>query len=311
MRETILFVDDDPVILKFYKDYFEREFQVDTALSGAAALERIQRGEPIAVLVSDMKMPGMNGIELLLKVKEVSPDTVRLMLSADTERPTTMEAINRSHIYQFLDKPCAPEMMQLALEAALKQYQMTIAERELLEKTLSGSIKMLTEILSVIDPHAFGQGQKVREYVQVIAVKLRCPDIWELEVAAMLSGLGYVTIPPYTLQRLHSGADLSPAEQNMLDRLPEFGRKLLSHIPRLEKVAELVHLQHKNFDGSGFPANELRGEYIPLGARILRLLVDMVQFESEGLTKAEALAKLQERSGIYDARVSMLPASVS
>lgn len=303
MSEKVLFVDDDPVILDFYRDYLERQFEIETALSGTEALELLRNRGPYAVLVADMKMPEMNGIELLTEARRVAPDMVRLMLTADAERETAVDAINRGHIFQFLGKPCAPEMLVMALEAAIKQYQLIVSERELIEKTLSGSIKMLTEVLSAVEPESFGLGQKVREAARPLAEKLGFTQVWELEIAALLCGLGHVTIPPATMQRVRVGGNLSVVERGMLARVPEFGRNLLQNIPRLEKVAELVYLQQKNFDGSGFPPGSMNGDAIPEGARILRVLLDMCRLELEGVPRVQALSKMREKKGIYDLRI--------
>lgn len=303
MKEKILCVDDDADIIEFYKDYLQRKFALDTALSGAEALELAERQGPYAVVIADMNMPEMNGIELLAGVQERFPDTVRIMLTADTERETAVEAINRGHIFRFLTKPCPPELLAFAIEDGIKQYRLITAERELLEKTLSGSIKMLTEILAAVAPTSFGQTEKVRTYARLLAQFMQLKEVWELEVAAMLCGIGYVTIPGPIIQKMQAGLSLSTVEKGLLTRVPEFGQKLLEHIPRLEGVARLVLYQNKNFDGTGFPYGELSGEDIPLGARILKVLRDLVQLESEGLHALHAVNRMKARAGAYDSRV--------
>ena len=96
---------------------------------------------------------------------------------------------------------------------------------------------------------------------------------------------------------------LTPAEKDTLQRIPEHGRNLLGTFPRFENVARIVYYQNKKFDGTGFPQDSTAGVNIPLGARILRVLIDLVQFESEGMSKAKAVENMRKSSGTYDLKL--------
>jgi HD-GYP domain-containing protein (c-di-GMP phosphodiesterase class II) len=139
--------------------------------------------------------------------------------------------------------------------------------------------------------------------MRACAQALHISQPWELEMAATLSQIGFVTIPADVLKRQRSQQNLSSRENNLLARVPEIGAHLLSNIPRLEAVANIVRYQAKNFDGSGFPAEAVAGENIPIGARILRILSDLVVLEDREVTKAKALAKMEQRPGCYDPNV--------
>lgn len=186
MGEKILFVDDDPGVLEFYQDYLRTSFSIESAPDADQALTLLRCHGPYAVIVADMNMPGMNGIELLIKVQEIAPDTVRVMLTGDAEQQTAMMAINQGHIFQFLTKPCPLDALAATLRNSVKQHRLLTAERELLEHTLNGSIKMLTDILSTVEPQSFGKSQKIREYARLLAEFLKITPSWEIEMAAML-----------------------------------------------------------------------------------------------------------------------------
>ena len=109
MDEKILFVDDEENILHAYKLALRKKYKVTTATSGQEALEVIERRGPFAVIVSDMKMPGMDGIELLKRTSEIAPDSVRVMLTGYAELQTAVEAVNSGNIFRFLTKPCPAE----------------------------------------------------------------------------------------------------------------------------------------------------------------------------------------------------------
>ena len=303
MSEKILCVDDDANVLAGYQRNWRRRFSIDTALSGKESLILLQRQGPYAVVVADMQMPEMNGIELLSKIRELSPQTVRIMLTGNADQQVAVDAVNKGHIFRFLNKPCPPDTLGLAMEAGLEQHRLITAEKELLEKTLSGSIKMLTEILSMVEPQIFGRAQMLRDYAKAVAVTLGVNPTWELEMAALLSQIAYVTIPATIMQKERTGGALTPAEKQMLARIPEIGNKLLLNIPRMESVARIVLYQNKFYDGSGFPHDSVSGDHIPLGARILRVLTDLIRQEIDAVPKGEIIEQMKRRVGAYDPKV--------
>jgi response regulator RpfG family c-di-GMP phosphodiesterase len=303
MNTEILFVDDDPDILEGFQRTLKKEFKIDTALGGAAALAMMRDRRPYGVVVADMQMPAMNGIQFLTELERMTPDTVRIMLTGNADQKTARDAVNQGHIFRFLTKPCPREELAASLHAGLRQYQLVTAERDVLEKTLNGSARMLSDILATQDPHAFGQAQRLREYTRAFAEYLQLKQVWDLELAAMLSQIGCVTIPQAVMEKVRAGRLLSGPEADIVSRIPEIGSNLLSHIPRLESVAAVVLYQNKNFDGTGFPADRVAGEDIPIGARILRVLRDLLGYESANASKHKALEIMAHFPGRYDPRV--------
>ena len=138
MTNKILFVDDEQHILTSYRRIFRKDYQISSALGPELALDIIQEKGPFAIVISDMRMPVMNGVQLLSKIKELSPDTVRIMLTGFADFNTAMEAVNEGNIFRFLTKPCPPDTLQKVIKDALRQYQLIKVEQELLNKTLKG-----------------------------------------------------------------------------------------------------------------------------------------------------------------------------
>ncbi|MGH7968725.1 MAG: HD domain-containing phosphohydrolase [Limisphaerales bacterium] len=300
MTEKILFVDDDRNLLAACERNLRRQFNLLTAEGGEAALARIASDGPFAVVVADRQMPGMDGIEFLSRVRQQWPDTIRLMLTGNADLEAAIRVVNEGNIFRFLTKPCPPEMLAKALDDALAQSRLVRAEKELLSKTLSGSIKLFTDILSIVDATSFGRAQRLRDLIASATDRLHVPDAWEIHLAVMLAPIGSITVPPETLVKARAGQVLSKAEELMLSRLPEIAARLLSNIPRLEGVSRIVRYQHKHFDGTGFPPDSITGESIPVGARLLKILTDMVQVQEAGRSRAQALADLNQRLGWYD-----------
>lgn len=301
--KKILFVDDDPNVLAALQRQLRKHFSIETACGPEEGLRVLERAEEFGVVVADMKMPGMDGATFLAAVKKRAPDLVRVMLTGNADLETAVRAVNEGSIFSFLNKPCLPEQLTQTLEAGLRQHYLITAERELLEKTLRGAVKVLSEILAMVDPQSFGRSQSLRENIRRLAEHLGVENVWELEVAAMLCQIGHVTIPPDVALKARLGHPLSEPEAAMLMRIPEVGRNLLANIPRLEGVAQIVYYQAKHFDGSGFPADSTAGEAIPLGARLLKVLLDLTQLEAKGQPRDQALDHLRQRRGWYDPRL--------
>lgn len=240
MADRVLFVDDEPVLLQGYQRLLRKDFDISTAIGGPAALVLIQHEGPFGVVISDMRMPEMNGVELLSQVAKLAPATVRIMLTGNADLGTAINAVNEGHIFRFLNKPCNKETLVNTINDSLEQYQLICAERELLEKTLRGTVYLLTEVLSLVSPAAFSRAARVRRYVQHVVAKLDLSNPWKYEVAAMMSQLGCVTLDPATLEAVYSGKDLSPEEEAQYASHPAVAQELLQTIPRMESPAWMI-----------------------------------------------------------------------
>jgi len=301
--DRILFVDDDANLLASHQRQLKHRFTLDTASDGIGGLEKIASNEPYAVIISDYRMPGMNGVEFLSRAKESAPDSVRVLLTGYADLETAVGAVNDGNIFRLLTKPCPSDLLVNALEAGIRQYRLITAERELLEKTLRGSLKMLSEVLSLLNPEAFGRASRITRYTCEIASQMGATEKWQLETAAMLSQIGCIILPEDMLKKICQGAKLTTEETQIFNMHPSIAHDLISKIPRMEGIAGIIIYQEKHFDGSGIPINSCREEEIPLGARILKVCLDFDAFIGAGLSRGRALEQLYQRSGWYDPRV--------
>lgn len=300
-KNKVLFVDDDANILASFKRRLGRRFDLTTVLGGVEGLAALDQNGPVAVVVSDQRMPKMDGVEFLRRVKQTSPDTVRIMLTGNTDVDTAISAVNEGSIFRFYTKPCAPETLADGIDAGLRQFSLATAEKQLLERTLAGSVKVLVDVLSLVDPEAFQLAQRSRPWMGKIAKSLGLENMWELDVAAMLAPIGLITVPDDVRRKLHDGTKLTPAEGEICARAPEAGRNLLRNIPRMQPISETIYYQNKCFDGTGFPDDWVAGEDIPVGARILRVLTDLLA--SCDPPDTTALAKFASQGGRHDPKI--------
>jgi response regulator RpfG family c-di-GMP phosphodiesterase len=299
MVTRVLLVDDEENILHGYHRVLRHVFELDVALGGPQALQAMERHGPYAVVVADMRMPGMSGLELLAEAHSRFPDTTRIMLTGNADQKTAMDAVNRGQVFRFLTKPCPAEELELAIRAGLRQHQLVVAEKELLEQTLTGAITVLSELLASVDPILFSRSQVVRERGARLARMLGCEEVWAVEMAALLAPIGRITLLTRAVQASGNRAVMD----TLLAAVPELGARLLQPIPRLEGVAHIIRYQAKGYDGSGTPADGIQGELLPLGSRILKVLWDFSELDSSRRSHAVTLEEMRLRPKPYDPRV--------
>lgn len=299
MVEKVLFVDDNPNLLTAIQRNLRKQFEVVTAASPAKALEHLRSEGPFGVIVSDLRMPQMNGVELLSRTAAEWPDTIRILLTGEADTRAAIAAVNESHVYRFLTKPFPLPALAQVLNAALAQYKLISAEKVLTEETLNGTVKTLTEIICMTQPLAFSRSSRLRDTVKQLQACTDLAECWEFEIAAILSQIGCVTMPIDVLQKLNDGVDLSPSEEAIYLSHPATGSRLLESIPRLETVARIIERQEETVPP--LPAGQsLRvADRVLLGTHLLKLAIALEHFATRGLTKQEALAQLQAGDHVY------------
>jgi response regulator RpfG family c-di-GMP phosphodiesterase len=299
MNERILCVDDDPSILAGYRRILHARFALDTAQSGQEAFAKIQHNGPYAVVVSDLRMPEMDGVALLTKVRELSPDTVRIVLTGYADVQMAMAAVNEGSVFRFLCKPCPPEHLAKALQAALHQYRLQRAERELLELTLRGVVQVLGEVLAMINPLAFSQSTRLKRIVRHMAESLGVPEQWQYEVAALLSQIGCLVLPQDLLEKVYAELPLSPEEEEMYASRTSVAEKLLTAIPRLEKVTAMIARQDERFPKSTNLEELLSTDPAVLGAQMIRVALAYDNRLLAGASHEQAIGALAMRDEDY------------
>ncbi len=302
MSDKILLVDDEPAVLQGYQRLLHSQFHVTTAVGARSGLQTINRQGPFAVVVSDMRMPEMDGVEFLRRVLTLAPETVRIMLTGNSDQQTAVGAVNEGSVFRFLTKPCNKETLSKTLMEGLAQYRMICAEKEILEKTLKGMIAVLTEVLSVACPAAFSRAARVRRYIQHVADRLSLPNSWKYEVAAMLSQLGCVTLEPDTIEAIYSGSELTPADQAQFLNHPQIARELLKNIPRMEPVAWMIAHQNQPLPAE-WNMGDREMKEMRLGAQLIRAALAFDLQLRKGGSRLDAAHFLSMKFADLDSKV--------
>jgi response regulator RpfG family c-di-GMP phosphodiesterase len=304
MDERVLFVDDEPPVLEGYQRLLRREFAVETALGGEQGLATTKARGPFALVVSDMRMPGMDGVQFLSRVKQMALDTVRMVLTGQADMQAAMNAVNEGNIFRFLTKPCDKITLSRAVTTGLVQYRLVVAEKGLLEHTLMGSIKVLTDVLSLVNPAAFGRSMRITRYVRHLVAKLQLESPWRFEIAAMLSQLGCVALHPDVIEAAYAGNTLPEDEQKRFDAHPQTARELLINIPRLEPTAWTIGQQAALSLEAGLPEGSVVSkETMVLGAMMLRMAITFDNLKMKGASEQEILSYFRHDPGRFDPRL--------
>jgi response regulator RpfG family c-di-GMP phosphodiesterase len=299
----ILIVDDESTVLELYQLQLGSEFDVITAESGEAALALLAERGACAIVVADMHMPGMNGTELLRRVQQSYRETVRMILTSDDQQAVAIEAVNEGQIFRFLNKPCPADRLAKALREGLTQYRLITAEKDLLANTLNGSINLLVEILTIVSPLAFGRATRVRQLVQKLCNRLHVENSWEISIAAMLSQVGCVSLPDSVLEKVQRGEKLMADEAKLYASHPQLGHDLVSKIPRLNRIADIIALQLVPYDDEKLASKEPDVRDLAMRADFLRSALDYDAMVSQGRRPEQVVQEMFNRPGGYQPRV--------
>jgi CheY-like chemotaxis protein len=292
--EKILFVDDEPDVLSSFKRQFRKKADISTASSGQEALDLMDSEGEFAVIISDMRMPSMDGAEFLEKAKKKSPNTIRILLTGQTDQNSAIAAINKGQIFSFLSKPCPQGVLQETLKSAIRQYRLINSEKDLLQNTVKGSIELLSELLAIVKPHVFSNFNRIKKYIRHMANELGEVDTWDFEVAGMLYGLGYLTLPEELIAKaMNHYSELSYHEKILLQDIPLISSEMINHIPRLENIAEMVKLSNRVNHSIHEDTETVRGRILR-GADMLKIAIKFDKILESGHNLTSAINLLQQ-----------------
>jgi response regulator RpfG family c-di-GMP phosphodiesterase len=289
---SVLCVDDEPRVVESLAVHLRRNYRVLTANSSLGALQILKDTGAPAVIVSDMRMPGMDGASLLKQVKQLYPETTRILLTGDPGRDAAIAAVNDGQIFRYLTKPCLPDHFRMAIEAGVTQHRLISAEKRLLQETVVGCIQALVDVLAMTNPVAFGRASRVKRLAADLATAGGMQGFWQLQAAAMLSQIGFISLPVELVEKVYYGKRLTADERTLADGTLQVAQKLLERIPRLEPVIEILTASR---EGSAVPAEGL----IKAGGLILRLVLDYDAYMAQGHSSASALRLLRQQMAKY------------
>lgn len=300
MKHSVLVVDDDPSILEGYRRVLGSHFELYLACGPFQGIEKLEGGPDYSVVVADMRMPEMNGIEFLKRVRARSPQTRRIMLSGDAEQSTAVDAVNLGQVSAFLSKPCPSQQLLAAVTAAAADWQQQQQERLALRGAQAGAVQAMTELLRAADGELYRRSRRIRALAARILEARGLAMDWQMEAAALLSQAGTLYLPAELRGKIVEGQLLNPAEEAELDGHPALGAAWLRAIPGFEGIAQAIMLQRRPYRGLGIQAHEWQGPALPLASRVLHVAHDLDWFSVGQRFAAEVRACLESRADRYD-----------
>ncbi|WP_344173971.1 response regulator [Pilimelia columellifera] len=296
-QPRVLCLDDEAFVLDGLRRNLRGHYDA-TVTTGQEEALALLAAEPFAVLVSDMRMPGLSGVEVLARARQVAPETTRVLLTGHADTESALAAINEGSVFRFLVKPCPGPELRSVVGAAAEQHRLVIAERELLQATLKGCVDALMDTLGMAQPALFSRAGRLRRLAERLCSALGVVDSWQVEMAAQIGEIGAITLPPSALASLDAGtAPGTPAEAAMLASLPKLADSVLAKIPRLEAVRKIIRHQ---LPTDRTPFTPLAAD-APEGARLLQAVREYDALVWRGMPPDLALATLSFRK-IHDAK---------
>jgi putative two-component system response regulator len=275
MDKKILLVDDDPAFLESFQGRLRKEYHIDTAQSGEEALKKIGLNGGYAVTICDLKMPGMDGVEVLSTAKDMASDSVRILLTGNATLETAIEAVNRGNIFRLLVKPCSMDILREAIKDALRQYQLIEGEKEMIRedynkkilKALKETIQGIAMTVETKDPYTAGHQKRVSRIASAVVQEMGFPheQIEGLEMAGLIHDIGKIYVPAEILNR---PGRLSNEEFNMVKSHVKIGYNIVKNINFPWPIATIILQHHERMNGSGYPAG-ISGDEIILESRIM------------------------------------------
>jgi putative nucleotidyltransferase with HDIG domain len=301
-KYKILLVDDEEDNLALLNRTLRNEFNIIKTTSPVDALEILKK-EPVDIILSDHKMPVMDGVEFLKKSYEFHPDCIRLLVTAYSDSSILIDAINYAKIDRYVKKPWEPLDLLNTIRTSVEVFQLKKENDRLihdLKELFSGTINAIIEALDAKDSFTLGRSRRVTFFSLTLARYLNLPreELGKLELAGLLHDIGMIGVSEDILNKTEA---LTESEFENIKRHVHHGVKILEDIKQLKDVVKIIQYHHERFDGSGYPY-KLKGDEIPLNARIIAIADaydSMISNRSyrEGLSHEEAMRRIEEQSG--------------
>lgn len=272
-KHTILAVDDEQNNLSLLYRTLRNDYNILLASSGDEALECLEKyGNEISLIVSDQKMPLMEGTELFKRVSEKYPDIIKVLLTGHSNVDILVDAINECHLFQYILKPFEPEQLCMIVDNGIKKHELASSKTQIL-KDLSElfykTIKSIAHALDAKDEYTHGHSLRVTLYSLALAKSLNLPDslLEEIETTGLLHDIGKIAIPEKILLK---PGKLTDDEFEIIKKHPELGENLINGIGKLKLISNWLKSHHERYDGKGYP-DGLAGEQIPISSRIIAI----------------------------------------
>lgn len=318
-KHTILAIDDEQNNLSLLQRTLRTNYNILLASSGEEALNVVEEyGDEISLIVSDQKMPFMEGTEFFRKISDKHPNIIKILLTGHSNIDILIEAINECHLFQYILKPFEPEQLCMIVENGIKKYELSASKTQILQdlsELFYKTIKSIAHALDAKDEYTHGHSMRVTLYSLALAKTLNLSDnlLEEIETTGLLHDIGKIAIPEKILLK---PGKLTDDEFEIIKKHPEFGKRLVGGIGKLKLISNWLKYHHERYDGQGYPEG-LAGEQIPISSRIIAIADTYDAMTSSrsyrrALLHQEAIDEINRCSGTqFDPELTRLFVSIS
>lgn len=270
-KYKILLVDDEENNLMLLYRTLRGKYDIVKTTSPLDAIE-LMKTQQFHLVLSDHKMPEMDGVDFLKYVYQTYPETVRILVTAYSDIAILIGAINEAKIYRYIKKPFNPAELELIVEAGLEYFQLK-KDNELLindlKELFSGTIRAIIEALDAKDSYTLGRSRRVTYYSLKLAkkIELNDADYGRIELAGLLHDIGMIGVSDDVLLKTEK---LTEEEFKEIKSHVDHGVRILEDIKQLKDVITIIKYHHEHFDGNGYPFG-IKGTEIPLASRIIAI----------------------------------------
>jgi putative two-component system response regulator len=275
-KHKVLLIDDEAANLRLLRRVLGDDYETFAAQSGQEGLE-ILKDENVALIITDQRMPGMSGVQVLEASQKIRPDAIKILLTGYTDIQALIDAINSGNVYKYIQKPWDAEDLKLTVKRALETFDLRQRNQQLvlqlqgalsqLEMSSMATIRALADALDAKCDYTSGHSLRVSRYAVTIGhrIGLAEDEMRDLEIAGILHDIGKIGVPESVLWK---PSRLDPEEQSIMSIHPVRSAQMVADIPFLQRAALWMRHHHEYLDGSGYP-DRLVGDNIPIGARII------------------------------------------
>jgi CheY-like chemotaxis protein len=292
MTHKILLVDDDAKLLNSLKRNLCFDYDLTIAESGQNAVDRLKAHEHFSVIVTDMRMPHMDGIQFIQEACKLAPGSVYIMLTGNQDIQTAMKAVNDGHVFRFLNKPCEIVEIRRALDAALQQYNLIHAEKDLLQKTFVGAVNVLTDVLDSLRSDISQQSNRIDAVMRACEEGLGFCGNWEYRMAARLGLVGLALQPAAQQERFRLISPSDNESRQLFDDILSTSARMIERIPRLNPVVAILRAP-QNGDGA-ILSEDIENATPALGGLLLRVATYWTTMIVNGSEPLDALDDIRQ-----------------
>lgn len=269
-----------------------KAFEVTVATTAKDGFLKLSKDQGARVVISDLRLPDVDGITFLAKVRSDFPKVVRILASGDEDFKALTGAVNLAHVYTILPRPCDPKVLRKAVVEAVKLYGKVRPDADALRDTMFGTVRMLVDILDLTHPVAVRRSKRIRRRARKVSEEVNAMTPQFMDMVVLLSNIGCVGLPAGLLKKIEKGASVSKEEQQIFLTHPSIAAHLLENIPRMGKIANVI--RHQNTPCSEKP---------PLGARVLKACIDLDHLQIKGMSADKGIEYMRGKPDVYDVKV--------